>query len=87
MAIRDNSPSELHHGPTVKCVPRAVGTVAAANDATALGDGSSSQESDFSGLNSWGLQGQAKPANGAITECNIPLGEPHFINTRSLIGS
>lgn len=87
VTIRDDSPSELHHGPTVKCISRAVGTVTAANDATALGADSGSQESDFSGLESWRPQGPAKPANGAITEYNVPLGEPHFINTGSLIGS
>lgn len=87
MVIRDDSPSELHHGPTVKSLPRCVGTVAAADDATALRNGRGSQESDFSSLNSWGPQGPAKSANGAITECNVPLGEPHFINTGLLIGS
>lgn len=52
-----------------------------------FGDSPGSQESDFSGLESWGPQGEARPANGAITGCNVPLGELHFINTGSLIGS
>ena len=52
-----------------------------------FGDSRGSQESDFSGLESWGPQGRARPANGAITRYNVPLGEPHFINTGSLIGS
>lgn len=85
--MRDHSPGELHHGSTVKCVPGAAETAAAASDATALRRCGGSQESDFSGLESWGPQGHARPANGAITECNVPLGEPHIINTGSVMGS
>lgn len=38
---------------------------------------------DFSGLKSWDPRGLAKPANGAITACNVPLQRQRFINTLS----